>query len=197
MWLKHRAELWARHRNRIWKPGYVEAHVGSDGLEQKVSELQQEMEVRGARQTHGSNIWLCLQSHTPQQSHGWQTPTAEVPFGNQRAISFDYSSISRPFSTETISIWECIEHKLFLSLWNNCKTSLPSLAVWKGTYPGQSWPKDAQQGAALRGTSPFPATLSTGNYRDMIQEDREQRDETWLCLLGLSHLQNYNAFSLL
>lgn len=137
MWLKHKAEHWVPHRNCIWKPGCVETHVGPDGLEQEVSELQQEMEVRGPRQTHGSDVWLCLQSHTPQQSHGWQTPTAEVPFSNQTAISFDYSSISRPFSTETISIWECIEHRLFLSLWNNCKTSLPSLAVRKGTYPAE------------------------------------------------------------
>lgn len=28
------------------------------------------------------------------------------------------------------------------------------------------------------------STLSTGNYGDMVQEVREWRDETWLCLLG-------------
>lgn len=186
---KHKAEHWVRLRNRIWKAGCVEAHAGSDGLEQKVSELQQEMEVRGARKTHSSDVWLCLQSHTPQQSHGWQTPTAEVPFSNQTAISFDYSSISRPFSTETISIWECIEYKLFLSLWNNCKTSWPSLAVWKLTYPRQSWLKDGQQGAALLGTSPCPGQHS--QHRELRRHGPgDQGVEGWDLAVsaGLSHL---------
>lgn len=124
--LKRKAEHWAGLRTVVGNLA-VQGPNTQAGFEQQVSEPKQEMQLRGpGLARHEDMCQRCLAvlwSHTPQQSHGSQTPTTEVHFSNQTAISFDYSSIIRSFSAEIISFWDSTEPEVFLCLWNNCKTS--------------------------------------------------------------------------